>query len=134
MVSRQHFKRDGHSVGPSVGTKSVPDGTMDGIVDYVKACQSHKGHGPAAQLWRQLPLRRTHLLQAAVSAAYNYNRECQLYCYHQDDKSLPRFCLNKQKKHFIQLLNTTSPALLSIQITGHKAELVVNNIKLLRQI
>jgi len=60
MISCQNFERDRYSVCPPVGTESIPNGSVDGIINHIQACQSHKGHGPAAQLWRKIPLRWTH--------------------------------------------------------------------------
>lgn len=60
VVSWQNLEGDGHSVRPPVGTESVPDGSMHGVVHHIQAGQSHEGHGPAAELGRKLPLGGCH--------------------------------------------------------------------------
>lgn len=47
MVTWQHLERNRHPISPPIGTESIPDGSVDSVVNHIQARQSNERHGPA---------------------------------------------------------------------------------------
>jgi len=46
MVTWEHLERYWYPISPPIGTESVPDSSMDSIINYIQARKGNKSHRP----------------------------------------------------------------------------------------